>query len=66
MDNPLQGKSALIIGGTSGIGYAIAQRLLQEAVSVVLQGKTFSTRIEALCSQGNVAGLICDLTDALM
>ena len=64
MDNPLQGKSALIIGGTSGIGYAIAQRLLQEAVSVVLQGKTFSTRIEALCSQGNVAGLICDLTDA--
>ena len=62
MDNPLQGKSALVIGGTSGIGYAIAQILLQEGASVVMQGKTFSTRIEALCSQGSAAGLICDLT----
>lgn len=39
MDNVLQGKSALIVGGTSGIGYCLAQSLLQESVSVVVQGR---------------------------
>ena len=61
MDNVLQGKSALIVGGTSGIGYCLAQSLLQESVSVVVQGKINSKRVASLCSQGNAAGLICDL-----
>lgn len=61
MDNVLQGKSALIVGGTSGIGYKLAQSLLQESVSVVVQGKINSKRVTSLCSQGNAAGLICDL-----
>ncbi|MFC1238234.1 SDR family NAD(P)-dependent oxidoreductase [Treponema vincentii] len=61
MDNVLQGKSALIVGGTSGIGYCLAQSLLQESVSVVVQGKINSKRVVSLCSQGNAAGLICDL-----
>ena len=38
MDSPLQSKSALVIGGTSGIGYQLAQSLLQESVSVVVKG----------------------------
>ena len=61
MDNVLQGKSALIVGGTSGIGYCLAQSLLQESVSVVVQGKINSKRVASMCSQGNAAGLICDL-----
>jgi len=61
MDNVLQGKSAMIVGGTSGIGYCLAQSLLQESVSVVVQGKINSKRVASLCSQGNAAGLICDL-----
>ena len=61
MDNVLQGKSALVVGGTSGIGYCLAQALLQESVSVVVQGRINSKRVLQLCSQGNAAGFICDL-----
>lgn len=61
MDNVLQGKSALIVGGTSGIGYCLVQSLLQEFVSVVVQGQSKSKRIISLCEQGNIACFICDL-----
>ena len=64
MDNVLQGKSALVIGGTSGIGYCLAQSLLQESVSVVMQGQSNSKRVASLCCQGNVACFICDLQKA--
>jgi len=61
MDNVLEGKSALVVGGTSGIGYCLAQSLLQESASVVVQGRINSKRVLNLCSQGNAAGFICDL-----
>ncbi|AIW89362.1 MULTISPECIES: SDR family NAD(P)-dependent oxidoreductase [unclassified Treponema] len=61
MDNVLQGKSALVVGGTSGIGYCLVQSLLQESVSVVVQGRMNSKRVTNLCCQGNVACFICDL-----
>lgn len=61
MDNVLQGKSALVVGGTSGIGYCLVQSLLQESVSVVVQGQSKSKRITSLCEQGNIACFICDL-----
>lgn len=61
MDNVLQGKSALVVGGTSGIGYCLVQSLLQESVSVVVQGRIKSKRVTNLCCQGNVACFICDL-----
>ena len=63
MDNVLQGKSALVVGGTSGIGYCLVQSLLQESVSVVVQGRMNSKRVTSLCCQGNVACFICDLQD---
>ena len=63
MDNVLQGKSALVVGGTSGIGYCLVQSLLREAVSVVVQGRSNSTRVTSLCRQGNVACFICDLQE---
>jgi len=61
MDNVLEGKSVLVVGGTSGIGYYLAQSLLQESASVVVQGRINSKRVLSLCSQGNAAGFICDL-----
>ena len=63
MENSLQGKSAFVVGGTSGIGYSIAQALLHESVSVVVQGKHYSQQADLFCSQGNVAVLVCDLAD---
>ena len=63
MENSLQGKSALVIGGTSGIGYSVAKALLHESISVVAQGKTHSQQLEAFYSQGSAAVLMCDLQD---
>lgn len=40
MDLKLIGKKALITGSTSGIGFAIAQSLLSEGVSIVINGRT--------------------------
>ena len=57
MDNVLQGKSALVVGGTSGIGYCLVQSLLQEFVSVVVQGQSKSKRITSLCGQGNISAI---------
>ena len=39
MDLELKGKTALITGGTSGIGLAIARRLLGEGVKVFICGR---------------------------
>ena len=40
MDLKLKGKKALVTGSTSGIGYAIAQSLLQEGASIIINGRT--------------------------
>jgi NAD(P)-dependent dehydrogenase (short-subunit alcohol dehydrogenase family) len=40
MDLQLKGKTALVTGSTQGIGFAIAQQLLQEGATVVINGRT--------------------------
>jgi NAD(P)-dependent dehydrogenase (short-subunit alcohol dehydrogenase family) len=40
MDLQLEGKRALITGSTAGIGYAIAEALVQEGASVIVNGRT--------------------------
>jgi NAD(P)-dependent dehydrogenase (short-subunit alcohol dehydrogenase family) len=42
MDLQLEGKRALITGSTAGIGYAIAEALVQEGASVIVNGRTRS------------------------
>ncbi len=48
MDLELTGKTALITGGTSGIGLAIARRLLGEGVKVFICGRDEAKLAEAL------------------
>lgn len=52
----LGNKSALITGGTKGIGYGIAEALLKEGINVAITGRTKATAEEAakqLNSHGN-------------
>ena len=54
--NDLGKKSALITGGTKGIGYGIAEALLKEGINVAITGRTKATAEKAakeLNSKGN-------------
>jgi NAD(P)-dependent dehydrogenase (short-subunit alcohol dehydrogenase family) len=46
--NKLQGKTALITGGTKGIGYGIAEMLLKKGISVCITGRNQKTVDEAV------------------
>ncbi len=61
-----QGRTALITGGTSGIGLATARRLLSEGARVVVNGRD-SARLQAaltlLNGLGEAAGVCADISD---
>ena len=67
MENTLKGKVALIPGGTSGIGFAIAKRYVQEGAAVVVCGRNKEKAAkagEALAALGNKGyGTSCDVSD---
>jgi NAD(P)-dependent dehydrogenase (short-subunit alcohol dehydrogenase family) len=48
MDLQLKGKTALVTGSTQGIGFAIAQQLLQEGATVIINGRTTARIDEAI------------------
>ena len=50
--NTLEGKVALITGGTKGIGYGIAQALLEQGMRVAITGRTLENAIIAAESLG--------------
>lgn len=68
MDLQLKGKTAFISGSTQGIGFAIAQKLLEEGATVVLNGRTESRIKEAieklnqLVPDANVSGIAADFS----
>jgi len=61
----LNGKTALVTGGTSGIGLATAQRLADEGAHVFITGRRQSGVDEAVSAIGaNATGVQGDITDA--
>jgi len=63
MDYAVQGKHALITGGATGIGLAIAQAFVAEGARVTVSGLTAEQVDHALEKLGPMAnGLACDLT----
>jgi NAD(P)-dependent dehydrogenase (short-subunit alcohol dehydrogenase family) len=56
----LEGKHALVTGGTSGIGYVIADRFLREGAAVVITGRDqeLGFRAEAALRAGGQAGFV--------
>jgi NAD(P)-dependent dehydrogenase (short-subunit alcohol dehydrogenase family) len=68
MDLQLKGKRAVITGGSSGIGKAVARSFAAEGVDVVIAART-EEKLKAAASElsadtgGNVAGVAVDTTD---
>ena len=61
-------KTALITGGTKGIGYAIAESMLNEGINVVITGRNQSTVDKAVKSlsmvdKGQILGIEADVSN---
>ncbi len=70
MDLQLKGKTAFISGSTQGIGFAIAQRLLEEGAKVIINGRT-ETRVEEAIEKlrtgiagADISGVAADFSNA--
>jgi len=64
MDYQLTGKTALITGGATGIGKAIARRFILEGARVVISGLNEEELGAALQELGEgSSGMVADLTD---
>lgn len=67
MDLKLNDRHALVTGSTSGIGRAIAERLLREGATVTINGRsdrTVDEAVEALKPLGEVHGVAADISTA--
>jgi NAD(P)-dependent dehydrogenase (short-subunit alcohol dehydrogenase family) len=61
MDLQLRNKTALVTGSTAGIGLAIAQALVKEGASVIVNGRTQPRVDEAVKKSGASHGIAADL-----
>ena len=62
----LDGRTALITGGTSGIGYGIAEAFLNAGANVIITGRDqerVSKSVRELGHKGRVYGIVMDNTD---
>ena len=68
MDLKIQHKTAFISGSTAGIGFAIATRLLNEGVRVIINGRTQEnvekvvSSLKALNSDYHISGIAADFS----
>ena len=63
MENLLARKNVVVIGGSSGIGFALAKGLLREDAFVTIHGKHKSNGFTDFCAHPNAGGFIADLQD---
>ena len=63
MDLGIKGKIAVVTGGSSGIGFAIAKTFFQEGATVVINGRD-KIKLDAACREigERVHGVVADLT----
>jgi len=65
-NNFLQGKLALITGGSQGIGLAIAHALADEGCNLIISGRNrprLNRAAKELCKRTQVTALACDVRD---
>lgn len=66
MAERLREKRCLIVGGTTGLGFAAARRFLEEGASLVIAGRSAekgATAVRELSGLGDVRFLPCDAAD---
>lgn len=65
MDLGIRGKVAVVTGGSSGIGFAIARTFLDEGATVVINGRD-RAKLDAACRElgPQAHGVVADLTTA--
>jgi NAD(P)-dependent dehydrogenase (short-subunit alcohol dehydrogenase family) len=69
MTQLIPGQRALVTGGGTGLGYAIAQRLLEHGAHVLIVGrredvlKEAVAQLESVVRGGSIAHQVCDVTD---
>jgi NAD(P)-dependent dehydrogenase (short-subunit alcohol dehydrogenase family) len=56
----LSGKTAVITGGNSGIGYATAERFIQDGATVIISGRN-AGRVQEAADKLGATGLIADV-----
>ena len=59
----LEGRVAVVTGGASGIGYALAERLRAENVHVAILDLSYAAVSEAAARLGDTLGVAADVTD---
>ncbi|MFC9252980.1 SDR family NAD(P)-dependent oxidoreductase [Amycolatopsis thailandensis] len=64
LEGSLNGRVALVTGGTRGIGLATARALAEAGATVVLTGRDEAKAKEAAAAAGAASGLALDVTDA--
>src|SRR5882757_3818568 len=64
MDLKLKGKTAIVTGGTAGIGLAIVKALTAEGVTVSVPGRSKEKLDKALTGIPNVKAIVADVATA--